>query len=176
LNLDFVVTNAAGCGSTLREYGRWLPGSPDAVRLADRTRDVSEVLVGCELPLGPLELTVTYHDACHLAHGQRVRSQPRVLLQRIPGLRLVELKDSDLCCGSAGVYNLLEPEMADRLLAMKLDRIGETGARIVVAGNPGCVLQIARGARLRGLDLEVRHPVELLARAADAAEREGVLA
>ena len=176
LNLDFVVTNAAGCGSTLREYGRWLPGSPDAVRLADRTRDVSEVLVGCELPLGALELTVTYHDACHLAHGQRVRSQPRALLQRIPGLRLVELKDSDLCCGSAGVYNLLEPEMADRLLAMKLDRIGETRAGIVVAGNPGCVLQIARGARLRGLDLEVRHPVELLARAADAAEREGVLA
>jgi glycolate dehydrogenase iron-sulfur subunit len=118
-------------------------------------------------------LTVTYHDACHLAHGQRVRREPRALLRRIPRLRLVELKDSDLCCGSAGVYNLLEPEMADRLAAMKLERILETKARVVAAGNPGCALQIARGARLRGLDLEVRHPVELLARSVDAAETRG---
>jgi glycolate oxidase iron-sulfur subunit len=172
LNLDFIVTNAAGCGSTLREYDRWLSAAPDAARLAERARDVSEVLAGCALPLGRLDLTVAYHDACHLAHGQRVRSQPRELLRRIPGLRLVELKDSDLCCGSAGVYNLLEPQMADRLLAMKLDRIVEAGAPVVAAGNPGCALQIAQGARRRGLDLEVCHPVELLARAADAAERE----
>jgi glycolate oxidase iron-sulfur subunit len=176
LNLDFIVTNAAGCGSTLREYGQWLPEFPEAMRLSERTRDVSEVLAGCELPLGQLDLDVTYHDACHLAHGQRVRSEPRALLRSIPGLRLVELPDSDLCCGSAGVYNLLEPEMADRLLAMKLDRIAETGAAVVAAGNPGCALQIAMGARRRGLRLEVRHPVELLARSADAAEREGTLA
>jgi glycolate oxidase iron-sulfur subunit len=174
LNLDFVVTNAAGCGSTLREYGRWLPGDPRARQLAERARDVSEVLAGSELPLGRLDLAVTYHDACHLAHGQRVRREPRALLTRIPGLHLIELGDSDLCCGSAGVYNLLEPEMADRLLAMKLDRIAETGAAVVAAGNPGCALQIAKGARGRGLRLEVRHPVELLARSADAAEREGV--
>jgi glycolate dehydrogenase iron-sulfur subunit len=173
LNLDAVVTNAAGCGSTLREYGRWLPGSAAAARLAERIRDVSEVLVECDLRLGSLPLTVTYHDACHLAHGQRVRREPRALLQGIPGLRLVELKDSDLCCGSAGVYNLLEPAMADRLAAMKLERILETNARVVAAGNPGCALQIARSARLRGLDLEVRHPVELLARAVDAAAMEG---
>jgi glycolate oxidase iron-sulfur subunit len=173
LNLDVVVTNAAGCGSALRQYGHWLPDHPEARRLAERTRDVSEVLAGSELPLGRLDLDVTYHDACHLAHGQRVRAEPRALLARIPGLRLVELPDSDLCCGSAGVYNLLEPEMADRLLALKLDRIAETGAAVVAAGNPGCALQIAKGARQRGLRLEVRHPVELLARAAEAAEREG---
>jgi glycolate oxidase iron-sulfur subunit len=176
LNLDFIVTTAAGCGSALREYGHWLPGRPEARRLAERTRDVTEVLAACALPLGRLDLDVTYHDACHLAHGQRVRSEPRALLERIPGLRLLELKDSDLCCGSAGVYNLLEPEMADRLLAMKLDRIAETGAVIVAAGNPGCALQIAKGARRRGLPLEVRHPVELLARSAEAAEREEALA
>jgi glycolate oxidase iron-sulfur subunit len=168
LNLDGIVTNAAGCGSTLREYARWLPESAAAVRLAERARDVTELLVECDLPLGPLPLTVTYHDACHLAHGQRVRTPPRALLSRIPGLQLVALKDSDLCCGSAGVYNLLEPEMADRLLAMKLERIAETGARVVAAGNPGCALQIAKGARLRGLSVAVRHPVELLARAVEA--------
>ncbi len=148
-----------------------LAGVGGRSRLAERTRDVSEVLEDAELPLGVLEVTVTYHDACHLAHGQRVRTQPRALLARIPGLSLVELQDSDLCCGSAGVYNLLEPDMADRLLAMKLERIVETGARIVAAGNPGCVLQIAKGARRRRLDLEVRHPVELLARAVEAGER-----
>jgi len=172
LALDAIVTNAAGCGSALREYGHRLPESRAAAEMAERTRDVSELLAGSELPLVPVDATVTYHDACHLAHGQRVRSQPRALLARIPGLRLIELKDSDLCCGSAGVYNLLEPEMAERLLAMKLDRIAETGARIVAAGNPGCALQIARGARQRGLDLEVRHPVELLARSAAAAREE----
>jgi len=170
-DLDFIVTNAAGCGATMREYGHAWPASPATRRLAARTRDVTELLVDVELPLGVLEATVTYHDACHLAHGQRVRTQPRALLARIPGLTLVELKDSDLCCGSAGVYNLLEPQMADRLLAMKLERILATGARIVAAGNPGCVLQIAKGARLRGLDLEIRHPVELLARAVEAGER-----
>jgi glycolate oxidase iron-sulfur subunit len=172
-DLDVVVTSAAGCGSTMRAYGHGPAVALAARRLAERTRDVTEVLVDAELPLGELDATVTYHDACHLAHGQRVRVPPRALLGRIPGLRLVELKDSDLCCGSAGVYNLLEPEMADRLLGMKIERIIETGARIVAAGNPGCALQIAKGARLRGLDLEVRHPVELLARAVDAGERQG---
>jgi glycolate oxidase iron-sulfur subunit len=173
LGLDFIVTNAAGCGSTMREYARWLPESEGAARLARCTRDVSEVLAGSPLPLGRLEVTVAYHDACHLAHGQRVRSQPRALLAAIPGVRLVELRDSDLCCGSAGVYNLLQPEMAGRLLDMKLDRIAETGAPIVAAGNPGCALQIAAGARRRGLALEVRHPVELLARAVAAGDGRG---
>ncbi|MGH6689223.1 MAG: (Fe-S)-binding protein, partial [Gammaproteobacteria bacterium] len=173
-DLDFIVTNAAGCGSAMKEYGHWLPDVPDVARLADRTRDVSELLAGADLPLGPLDVTATYHDACHLAHGQRIRHGPRALLARIPGLRLVDLAESELCCGSAGIYNLLEPEMADRLLAVKLDRIVETGARVVVTGNPGCMLQIAKGARARGLDLDVVHPVELLARAVEGSAKRGV--
>jgi glycolate oxidase iron-sulfur subunit len=169
--LDFVVTNAAGCGSAMKEYAHWLPDDPHVVALARRARDVSELLVDAELPLGRLDLTVAYHDACHLAHGQRIRAEPRALLRRVPGLELVELAESELCCGSAGIYNLLEPEMADRLLARKIDRIVQTGARIVVTGNPGCMLQIAKGARARGLDLEVLHPVEILGRAVSEARR-----
>ncbi len=110
-------------------------------------------------------LTVTYHDACHLAHGQKVRSEPRALLRRIPGLRLVELAESDLCCGSAGVYNILEPEIAGDLARRKVERIRESGARIVVTGNPGCLAQIAGEGRRQGWALEVLHPVELLGRA-----------
>ncbi|PYM79062.1 MAG: glycolate oxidase [Candidatus Rokuibacteriota bacterium] len=164
-DVDWVVTNAAGCGSALRDYGHWVGEDAAASRVAARTRDVTELLAEADLPLGSLPLTATYHDPCHLAHGQRVRSAPRALLGRIPDLRLVPLADSELCCGSAGVFNLLEPEMADRLLALKIARIAETGARTVVTGNPGCLMQIARGARERGLDLAVVHPVTLLARA-----------
>jgi glycolate oxidase iron-sulfur subunit len=163
--VDWLVTNAAGCGSAIREYAHWLPDSA-AARLAGRVRDVSELLVEADLPLAPLPLTVTYHDACHLVHGQKVRSAPRELLRRIPGLALVELPDSDLCCGSAGVYNIVEPEMADRLLDMKIERIRETGAGVVAAGNPGCLMQIAKGLRARGLAVEPVHTVTLLARAA----------
>ena len=172
-DLDFIVTNAAGCGSAMKAYGHWLPDDPEVVRLAGRTRDVSELLAAAELPLQPLPMTATYHDACHLAHGQRIRREPRALLGRIPGLRLVELPESELCCGSAGIYNLLEPDMADRLLERKIDRIVETGARVVVTANPGCLLQIAKGARARGLDLEILHPVEVLARAVDAGAARG---
>ncbi len=163
-DLDVIVVNAAGCSSALKEYGRWL-GDGDAEAFSIKVRDVSEVLVESDLPLGALEETVTYHDACHLAHGQRIRSQPRELLKRIPGLRLVELQDSELCCGSAGVYNLLEPAIADELGRQKVDRIRETGARIVAAGNPGCLMQIARHCRAQGFEIEVTHPVSLLARA-----------
>ena len=164
-DVDFVVANAAGCGSAMKEYGHWLPDAPAARSLAARTRDVTELLAEADLPLGRLDVTVTYHDACHLAHGQRIRTQPRDLLRRIPGLRLVELTDSDLCCGSAGVYNLLEPAIADQLLEQKVTRILDTGASIVATGNPGCLLQIAKGVRARGAAIEVLHPVELLARA-----------
>jgi glycolate oxidase iron-sulfur subunit len=163
-DVDLVVVNAAGCGSALKEYGHWL--ADDAARFfAERVRDVSELLVGCDLPLRPLRETVTYHDACHLAHGQRIRAEPRELLRRIPGLTLVDLPDSDLCCGSAGVYNLLEPEMAGELGRRKAQRIRETGARVVVAGNPGCLMQMRQHCRAEGLSVEVAHPVTLLARA-----------
>ena len=163
-DVDIVVTNAAGCGSALKEYGHWL-GDGGAERFAGLVKDISEVLVDADLPLGELREMVTYHDACHLAHGQKVRAQPRELLRRIPGVTLVELTDSDLCCGSAGVYNLLEPEMAAELGRRKLERIRETGARIVAAGNPGCIMQISQQALEAGLALEVMHPVTLLSRA-----------
>jgi glycolate oxidase iron-sulfur subunit len=172
-DLDFVVTNAAGCGSAMKEYGDWLPDDPEVVRLAGRTRDVIELLADADLPLGPLPLTATYHDACHLAHGQGIRREPRALLGRIPGLRLIDLPDSELCCGSAGIYNLLEPDMADRLLERKIASIVETTARVVATANPGCMLQIAKGARARGLDLQALHPVEILARSVDAGAGKG---
>jgi glycolate oxidase iron-sulfur subunit len=168
-DLDYVVSNAAGCGSAMREYRHWLPGAPEAARLAERTRDVTELLAPADLPLGRLDLTVAYHEPCHLAHGPRVRSEPRAMLRKIPGLRLLELPEGDLCCGSAGIYNLLEPEMAEALVTRKIARIVETGARVVATGNPGCMLQIANGCRARGVDVEVVHPVELVARAARSA-------
>jgi glycolate oxidase iron-sulfur subunit len=162
--VDVVVTNAAGCGSALKEYGHWLPGETSSA-FAAKVRDITEVLVESDLPLGELKMTVAYHDACHLVHGQKVRAQPRELLRRIPGLNLLEIKDSDLCCGSAGIYNLTEPDMARTLGRMKVERILETGARVVAAGNPGCLIQIAGHARDMGVELEVVHPVDLLARA-----------
>jgi glycolate oxidase iron-sulfur subunit len=167
-DVDVLVSNAAGCGSAMREYGHWLEGEGPR-RFAARVRDVSEVLVDADLPLGEVRETVTYHDACHLAHGQRVRHAPRELLRRIPGLQLVELSESDLCCGSAGVYNLIEPEMGGELARRKVERIRETGARVVASGNPGCLMQIARAARAQRLELDVLHPVELLGRALAAA-------
>jgi glycolate oxidase iron-sulfur subunit len=163
--VDWIVSNAAGCGSAMREYHHWVP-DPAVERIAQRTRDVSELLVDADLPLSRLERTVAYHDACHLSHGQKVRMAPRTLLRRIPGLTLVELQGGELCCGSAGVYNILEPAMADELLALKIDRIVESGARTLVAGNPGCLMQIAKGCRARGLDIEVLHPITLVAQAA----------
>ncbi len=162
--LDVIVSNAAGCGSALKEYGHWLHDG-DAEAFSNKVRDVSEVLVESDLPLGELRETVTYHDACHLVHGQRVKAQPRELLKRIPGLTLVELTDSELCCGSAGVYNLLEPRIAAELGRRKVERIRETGARVVAAGNPGCLMQIAQHCHAQRLEIEVAHPVSLLARA-----------
>jgi glycolate oxidase iron-sulfur subunit len=161
--VDWIVTNAAGCGTTLRDYGHLL-GDEAAGAVADRARDVSELLAASlPEPRHPLPMTVTYHEPCHLAHGQRVREAPRTLLRAIPGLRLVELPESDLCCGSAGVYNIVEPEIARRLLERKLDRIAETGATVVASGNPGCLLQLRMGLAQRGLAVDARHPVELLA-------------
>jgi glycolate oxidase iron-sulfur subunit len=162
---DVIVTNAAGCGSALKDCAYWLEGDGAVGRLP-AVRDISEVLAEADLPLRALPpLTVAYHDACHLAHGQRVRAEPRALLRRIPGLTLVDLAESDLCCGSAGIYNLLEPEMAGDLARRKVQRVRESGARVLAAGNPGCLMQIARQCREEGLGVEVVHPVELLARA-----------
>src|SRR5262249_36767016 len=139
-----------------------------AAALAARVRDVTELLAEhLPEPRRRLEITVTYHEPCHLAHGQRVREAPRALLRAIPGLRLVELAESDLCCGSAAVYNLMEPEIAGQLLERKLDRIAATGAGTVVTGNPGCLLQLRRGLADRGSAIRACHPIEILARSVD---------
>jgi glycolate oxidase iron-sulfur subunit len=162
--VDWIVTNAAGCGAAMRDYGHLLGDDPRAADLATRVRDVTELLTEpVPGPRRPLDLRVTYHEPCHLANGQRVRQAPRALLRAIPGLQLVELPDSDLCCGSAGVYNLMEPAIAGQLLDRKLDRIVATGAEIVATGNPGCLLQLRRGFAERGLGVRAHHPVELLA-------------
>lgn len=167
-DVDFVAINAAGCGSVMKEYGEVLKDDPQyatrAAALSRKVRDVSEILADSGLAgtLHPLKLRATYHDACHLVHGQRVRSQPRSLLAAIPGLELVPLCEADFCCGSAGIYNLLHPEIASDFLNRKLDRLAETKAQVVVAGNPGCLLQIAAGLRRRGMAMRAVHTIELL--------------
>jgi glycolate oxidase iron-sulfur subunit len=162
---DWVVTNAAGCGAHLRSYGHVFDGDPRAGRLAGRARDALDLLAEIGLPPATrrLDTTVTVHDPCHLAHGQGVREPVRDLLAQIPGVRLVDLPESDVCCGSAGTYNLTERRMARRLLARKLDRIAATGADVVAAANAGCLLQIRGGAIARGLRVRVEHPLDLLA-------------
>lgn len=166
--VDAIAVNAAGCGSAMKEY--WDLFRTDSAytkkagSFSAKVRDISELLAEAPLhgTLQPLNLTVTYHDACHLAHGQKIRQEPRTILKTIPGLRFVELRESDVCCGSAGAYNLLHPELAQQLLDRKIERIMETGAEVVVSGNPGCSLQIEKGLRERGLQIRVMHPVELL--------------
>jgi glycolate oxidase iron-sulfur subunit len=162
-----VVTNAAGCGALVREYGHLLPDDPHAAWVASRARDALELLAEVGLPPAPAArpLTIAVHDPCHLAHGQGVRAQVRTVLASVPEWTLVELAESDTCCGSAGTYNLTEPAMARRLLDRKLDHVAATGADVVVAANPGCLLQMRAGAIARGLAIDVEHPIDLLARA-----------
>jgi glycolate oxidase iron-sulfur subunit len=164
---DWIVSNAAGCGALLREYHELLPGDAAADAVAGRARDALELLAELGLPPATraLERTVAVHDPCHLAHGQGVRAQVRRLLGAIPGVRLVELEESDTCCGSAGTYNLTEPAMADRLRDRKLERIAASGAEIVAAACSGCILQMRAGAILRGLAVRIEHPIDLLAEA-----------
>jgi glycolate oxidase iron-sulfur subunit len=168
---DHVVVNAAGCGAALKEYGHLLRDDPDwaqrAADFAERVRDVTELLAEHEprAERFPVEMTVVYHDACHLAHAQGVRSAPRELLRQVPGLELLEPDEWEICCGSAGVYNLLQPEPAAELGRRKAHNLLAAGADAVAAGNPGCALQIAAAAAELGHELTVVHPVELLQRA-----------
>jgi glycolate oxidase iron-sulfur subunit len=165
-SVDAVIVNVAGCGSMLKDYGHhWHDAEQDSRdQFANKVRDVSQFLdeLGLIAPPGEIRLTATYHDACHLVHAQKVREQPRNLLKKIPGLKLVDLAESELCCGAAGTYNLTEPEMADRLGKRKLDNIRRTGARVVITANAGCLLQIAREARMQGESLKIMHPMDLL--------------
>jgi glycolate oxidase iron-sulfur subunit len=166
--VEAVVANAAGCGAAMKEYGSLLREDnawrTRAEAFSASVRDVSQILAGVSWNgrLRPVSLTATYHDACHLAHAQRIRKEPRTILRQIPGLRLVELTDADFCCGGAGVYNLLQAEMAGEVLQRKLERIRDAGAEVVAAGNIGCLLQIGRGLRQAGLPARAVHPVELL--------------
>ena len=167
-SFDAVITNAAGCGSTLKEYGELLAGDPDfavkAHRFSSLMRDITEFLGGIELNLrmGRVDATVTYQDSCHLAHGQRVRKPPRQLLAAIPGLTLREMPGSDLCCGSAGIYNVVQNEMSMQILAGKMKAVNSTDAQIIATANPGCLLQLQAGVRLHGSKQRVMHVVEIL--------------
>jgi glycolate oxidase iron-sulfur subunit len=168
-----IITNAGGCGSHLKHYHHLLADDPayrDRAALWDRKcKDVHEWLaeIGIVAPkTGSLwPLVVTYHESCHLSHGQKVVQQPRQLLRTIPGLRLVELPESNWCCGSAGIYNLTQPEMAGQLLDRKIRHLKTTGATVVATANPGCQLQLVNGAKQHGLNIRVAHPMTLLAEA-----------
>lgn len=171
LSIDALIINASGCGAMMKEYGELLKDDPAykdrAEQLVAKMKDVSEFLD--DIPLTPptktLTKKVTYHDACHLAHGQAVRDQPRALLNAIPGLEVVDLPESDWCCGSAGTYNLTEPHMAQRLLQRKVKNIETTEADSVVMGNPGCLMQIRAGLQQHGVSITAVHTVDLLAEA-----------
>lgn len=169
---DAIITNAAGCGSHLKHYATLLgddPGYAAQAEMWDRkVKDIHEWLAssGIKAPAGEQpEQTVTYHEACHLCHGQKITGQPRQVLKSIPKLELVELAESTWCCGSAGIYNLIQPEMAGQLLDRKMGHIKSTEAPIVATGNPGCLLQIINGAKKERLPLRVVHPITLLAEA-----------
>jgi len=166
--VEYVVVNAAGCGSTMKEYAELLVDDPSyagrAKAFADRVRDVSEILaeLGTVAPRHPLEMTVAYHDACHLAHAQGIRAQPRALLQEIPGLELREIAEPELCCGSAGIYNILNPEPARELGDRKAANIVATGAQVLVTANPGCLMQVTTAIERSGHPMGMVHTIEVL--------------
>ncbi|HEX5479084.1 MAG TPA: heterodisulfide reductase-related iron-sulfur binding cluster [Dehalococcoidia bacterium] len=165
--VEAVVVNAAGCGSAMKEYAELLDDDPayreKAARMASLTRDVLEFVAEQALPaLGRVERTVTYQDSCHLVHAQKVKAAPRAILRAIPGLELVEMAAPDRCCGSAGIYSIVEGTMSARVLADKMDDVQATGAGVVATANPGCMMQLEGGMRQRGIDGEVVHVIELL--------------
>ena len=176
-NCDAIIINSAGCGSNLKEYGHLLRDDPiyasRAQAFSAKVKDISEFLTSIDWnhDMGDVARTVAYHDACHLVHGQKIKQPPRQLLQAIPGMNLVNLKESDWCCGSAGIYNITNQEMASTLLQRKMDNIAATGASVIATGNPGCMMQIALGARERNMHLDVMHPIQLI----DEAYRTGGL-
>jgi glycolate oxidase iron-sulfur subunit len=165
-DVDAVVVNVAGCGAMLKDYPHhWHDErQQERAKLAAKVKDVSELLdeLGLIPPEGEIAIKATYHDACHLGHAQKIREAPRRLLRQVPGLDLVELPETEICCGAAGTYNLTEPEMAARLSRRKLDNILRTGAEAVLTANAGCLLQIGREARARGHRLWIAHPMDLL--------------
>jgi glycolate dehydrogenase iron-sulfur subunit len=167
--VERIVVNAAGCGSAMKEYKDLLEADPEwaarAHAFSAKVRDISELLTelgGSVAPRHPIQARVVYHDACHLAHGQGVRNQPRALLQAIPGVELLTPAESEICCGSAGIYNLVQPEPAAQLGARKAKNIAALSPDMIATANPGCTLQIAAAARILGYKWPVFHPVQLL--------------
>jgi glycolate oxidase iron-sulfur subunit len=171
LKVDAIVTDSAGCGAMMKEYGGIFEADPvfsgPARRFSSLVRDISEFLAEVDMPQPQdrLDARVTYHDACHLAHGQGITEQPRALLASLPGIDLAEMNESAWCCGGAGTYNLRQPKVSGWLAERKVANILATGAEIVAAANPGCQLQIAAALRRAGRPMPVLHPVELLASA-----------
>jgi len=170
-DFDAIITNAAGCGSTLKEYPHLFAGvdaaHAQAEKFAAKVRDVSEFLaeLGIVAPLRQVRLRVTYQDSCHLCHGQKVREAPRKLIRAVPGVELIEMELSEQCCGSAGVYNVTETKASLDLLALKMDCAAQTKAQAIVTANPGCILQLRAGAAMHRTGQEVLHVIELLDRA-----------
>jgi len=170
-NVDYVLTSAAGCGSAMKGYGELLEDAP-ARLFSSKVLDICELLADVEprTPRGPVPLRVAYHDACHLAHAQGIRAQPRSLLRAIPGLELLEVtSEPEICCGSAGIYNLVAPQPAAELGARKARSLLSTGAEAIAAGNPGCAAQIDMHLREAGHPLPIYHPIELVWRSIEAA-------
>jgi glycolate oxidase iron-sulfur subunit len=169
--VDYIVVNSAGCGSAMKEYDELFAADPRYAQKARdfvaKCRDVTELLdeTGLVPPTGRIEASVTYQDSCHLAHAQRIRQAPRNLLAAIPGVTVVEMATADRCCGSAGIYNLTQTEMSRTLLDAKMDDALSTGCDVISTANPGCMLQLDLGVRLRDGSQEVVHVVELLDRA-----------
>ena len=170
-HVDAIIINAAGCGHTLKEYGELLQDDPEylqkAIDFSAKVKDVQEFLAEIKLttPLSPIStepLALVYQDACHLLHGQKISIQPRQLLKQIPNVSLSEPLDAALCCGSAGVYNMLQPDTANELGAQKVKNLVNTGATIIASANPGCTLQIAKHLELQGHQTKILHPIELL--------------
>jgi glycolate oxidase iron-sulfur subunit len=177
LEVDAIIVNAAGCGSHLKDLAPLFPGDPEraarARAVSAKVRDVNEFLAAVEpvAPRGPYPARVAYHSSCHLGHAQGITRQPRDLLRAIPGLELVEIASGEECCGSAGIYNLVEPEAADEIGRRKADAVLATGAPVVAAANPGCTLHIQKMLRERGAAVEAAHPVEILDASIRAARR-----
>ena len=162
--VDAVVINAAGCGSHLKDYGRLFPNDQRAKAFSAKVRDINEFLAALppRAPRRPLKARIAMHDACHLAHAQRIKAQPRKLLGAVPGLTLVEVPDSEQCCGSAGIYNLVQPQSAEQIGQRKVDNVLSTRAELLASANPGCTLQIQKILRERGKRLPAAHPIEIL--------------
>jgi glycolate oxidase iron-sulfur subunit len=174
LGAEAIIINAAGCGSTLKEYGQLLEGDPEYAEKAAQfdalVKDATEYVAALpfEHDLGRLDVRVTYQDSCHLAHAQRIREAPREILRAIPGVELVELPHADICCGSAGIYNILQPAMSMQLLDDKMNEVAASGAEIVATANPGCMLQLEAGLRRSGTPGRVAHVMDLLDQAYEA--------